>query len=187
MTFLDISSACDGVVVRRRPEFPGARAPAQRGDQADSWWRRLPDEKRSLARLLIEASEHYGVDVQTLKSSERRLPVAQIRHEYCYRAVTQTHHSFAVIARAIGRDHSTALHGARVYAAIGGLPPPLRSSGRGGNHRAAAIRARRDIILERWRAGQTDWQIARGIGETHIVLVRAVIAFVENAWGRASA
>lgn len=72
----------------------------------------------SLGRLMVEIAEKHGVTVAEICSDRRSAYIVAARHEYFYRARTETTKSFPQIALACGgRDHSTVIAGVRKHEA----------------------------------------------------------------------
>lgn len=81
----------------------------------------------SLKRLLAEVAGNHGLYVEELLSPTRKQPVVRARWEFCYRAAAETTASIVQIARAIGYDHTSALHGLMRHCALNELAPPRDS------------------------------------------------------------
>lgn len=78
-----------------------------------------------LTRIMHEVARKHGLTVMAIRSDSHGKKIVQARHEYFYRAVTETTASYPAIARFCGgKDHTTAMHGVRRYCWRHGLTPP---------------------------------------------------------------
>jgi len=76
---------------------------------------KLSNGEPSLQRLLLETAAKYGFTVPELIASRRDKAAVNARHEYMWRAKTETSKSIVQIGKACGgRDHTTVLHGLKV-------------------------------------------------------------------------
>ena len=88
------------------------------------------DEKPSLAHLIKEVAEKYGVTVDDIRSARRTRAIMQPRLEFYYRARTETPYSYPEIGKFCGnRDHTTILTGARRHAKRTGKALPENDYG----------------------------------------------------------
>ncbi len=84
-------------------------------------------EKRpkTMREIMEEVAEKYGITAHDIKSACRRRDMIVPRHEFFYRARTETLNSYPAIGRYCGdRDHTTAIHGVKKHALINGLKMP---------------------------------------------------------------
>ena len=106
-----------------------ARAKAREKAQWQAFWRHMLEEdiepfeekpKNTMAAIVAQVAEKYGVTVNELKSLRRtRGPLIQARFEACWRCRRETRFSTPQIGRAIGgRDHTTVLHAISRYDAM---------------------------------------------------------------------
>ncbi len=96
----------------------------------------LDDGRKSLGRpacsipdLSAEASlfcTEHGMEMDELLGFDRRPALAHLRQKFYYTLVQTSPYSLAALAKALGRDHTTILHGSRAHAARNGLT--LRTS-----------------------------------------------------------
>ena len=78
---------------------------------------RAPSGEPTLEHLLAMTAEKYGLSLPELSSARRDKAGVNARHEYMWRAKKETSKSLGQIGKACGgRDHTTVLHGLRVYA-----------------------------------------------------------------------
>lgn len=78
---------------------------------------RAPSGEPTLEHLLAMTAEKYGLSLPELISARRDKAGVNARHEYMWRAKKETSKSLGQIGKACGgRDHTTVLHGLRVYA-----------------------------------------------------------------------
>lgn len=87
----------------------------------------------SSARDIVDAialtvAEHYGADIRTLRSSTRRQPFAQLRMVVMYVAATVGGLGPSATGSALGRDHSTVIHGVDEIKTALEIDPFLRRS-----------------------------------------------------------
>ena len=66
-----------------------------------------------LRRAISRAAEHHGVTVAEIKGRSRLGPAAAARQDV-FLALREAGWSFPRIGRAMGRDHSTVMHGVAV-------------------------------------------------------------------------
>lgn len=79
--------------------------------------RRSDNREPSLKHLLWETAAKYGMTIPELIAARRDKASVNARHEYMWRAKKETSKSLGQIGEACGgRDHTTVLHGLRVYA-----------------------------------------------------------------------
>lgn len=73
--------------------------------------------RQTVANILREVAQGYGLTVAALTGQGRSRHIAWPRQEAYYRAFTECSHlSYPEIARRIGgRDHTTVLHGVRAH------------------------------------------------------------------------
>jgi len=73
--------------------------------------------RQTVANILQEVAEDYGLTIAALKGQDRSRHITQPRQEAYYRAFVECPHvSYPEIARRIGgRDHTTILHGVRAH------------------------------------------------------------------------
>jgi chromosomal replication initiation ATPase DnaA len=64
---------------------------------------------RTLAEILAEVADEFGVTITALLSARRERPLPAIRAEFCWRAYETERYSTTQIGRAINRDHTTVL------------------------------------------------------------------------------
>jgi hypothetical protein len=86
-----------------------------------------PTEPRrpTLKQIIEEIAAKHGLTVNDVKCAGRHPLLIIARREYCYRAMVETLCSLPTIAHHLGgRDHTTALHHAKRYCEIYGLPYP---------------------------------------------------------------
>ncbi len=77
----------------------------------------------SMKHILREVCWKHGVTKAEMESQRRTRHITKARQEFYYRATMETPASFPQIGKMVGnRDHTTVLHGARVYAERNGLP-----------------------------------------------------------------
>lgn len=70
----------------------------------------------TLLALLSETAEKYGLTMPELIAARRDKRSVNARHEYMWRAKKETSRSLVQIGKTCGgRDHTTVLHGIRVY------------------------------------------------------------------------
>lgn len=86
---------------------------------AQAAFQRKEHMRQSVANILREVADKYGLTVAALTGQQRFRHIAQPRQEAYYRAFTECPHcSYPEIARRIGgRDHTTILHGVRAHGA----------------------------------------------------------------------
>lgn len=78
---------------------------------------RTPNGEPTLEHLLAVTAEKYGLSLPELIANRRDALTVSARHEYMWRAKKETSKSLGQIGKACGnRDHTTVLHGLRVYA-----------------------------------------------------------------------
>lgn len=73
-------------------------------------------------RILEEVAERNNVRLQDILCQARNKSVVKVRHEAMYCIARDTHLTFTQIAKLFHRDHTTILHGIRLYADRNGLP-----------------------------------------------------------------
>lgn len=77
---------------------------------------RLSNGEPSLQRLLFETAAKYKMTIPELIAARRDKFAVNARHEFMWRAKTETSKSIVQIGKACGgRDHTTVLHGLKVY------------------------------------------------------------------------
>jgi hypothetical protein len=75
--------------------------------------------------ILKDVAAKHGVTPETILSRNKKQWIANIRHEFYYRAVSDTVKSFSEIGRFCGgRDHTTVLYGVSHHCAKNNLPHP---------------------------------------------------------------
>lgn len=72
-------------------------------------WRREP----SVAAIAVAVADAWGIALRAIHSDRREQPVALARQVAMHLARRLTGQSFPAIGRALGRDHSTVMHGHR--------------------------------------------------------------------------
>lgn len=85
--------------------------------------------RRKVGEIIHEVALAHGLTIDQIKSPRRTGPLVSARMEAYYKIATERADiSFPEIGRRLGgRDHTTVLHGVRVYAERNGLPPVVRS------------------------------------------------------------
>lgn len=79
----------------------------------------------TLHALLSRVAMKHGLTVTEVISASRNKRLVIARQEYFYLALTETLHSYPVIAKHCGnRDHSTAIYGVRMHCIMNDLPLP---------------------------------------------------------------
>lgn len=68
-----------------------------------------------LDRLLYEVALDRSVSVDEMKSATRFKEVVAARHEFFYRARTETAYSSPAIGRVCNKDHSSVLRGSAAF------------------------------------------------------------------------
>lgn len=63
----------------------------------------------------------HDMEMHELIGHGRQADAALLRQKFYYQLVETTDYPFSVIGRALGRDHTTILHGSRAHAARNGL------------------------------------------------------------------
>ena len=72
---------------------------------------------KSIQQVIVEVADKHGFSYLEMLSSRRRSPLAWARQEAYWRCTKETIYSLPVIGRHFGgRDHTTVLKGAQVYA-----------------------------------------------------------------------
>jgi chromosomal replication initiation ATPase DnaA len=69
----------------------------------------------SLKKILYEVARAHNLSIPELVGSARPRYKVSARREFVYRARKETNKSFPQIGRAIGRDHTTAIHLFQTY------------------------------------------------------------------------
>jgi len=69
----------------------------------------------TLAEILKRVCLAYGVTETAILSSSQKRAVAQARAAFVYWSRLKTRHSYPVIAKRIGRHHTTAIHHFETY------------------------------------------------------------------------
>lgn len=70
----------------------------------------LPVMPEALRKILLEVCEHHNVHPNDVASTSHAAKFVYARRHYIVRARTETEHSFPRIARAIRKDHTSAVH-----------------------------------------------------------------------------
>lgn len=86
-----------------------------------------------LADILREVAAGAGVTILEIQAAGRQRRITRARHEYFWRAATETLHSLPAIGRHCGgRDHTTVLHGIHAHCIRSGarLPRGMMPSNR---------------------------------------------------------
>ncbi|MGB0747154.1 MAG: helix-turn-helix domain-containing protein [Magnetospiraceae bacterium] len=66
-----------------------------------------------VSQIIEIVSQQTGISRKRILSAQRMAGVVRARHAIMYVACTQTEKSLPMIGRALGRDHTTILHGYR--------------------------------------------------------------------------
>lgn len=80
----------------------------------------------SMRRIIEEVANYYGVTKDDLKSSYRGMPLARYRQVAMHLIRRLTRQSTPQIAKELGRDHSTIVHGCQVIRQKIEASPELR-------------------------------------------------------------
>lgn len=81
--------------------------------------------KNSLAIIVEEVAAKHGLTVHDLRCVCRAIKLVNARHEFFYRAATETTVAYAAIGRFLNdRDHTTVIHGIRRHCKRNGLSLP---------------------------------------------------------------
>jgi ribosomal protein L9 len=72
--------------------------------------------------VMREVTHKYGITKEQLIGAQRNNFIVRIRHEFFYRAATETEASLPMIGQLCNRDHTTVMHGAHAHADRHGLP-----------------------------------------------------------------
>lgn len=83
-----------------------------------------------LSLIVSEVANDYGLRRDEMRSESRQAHYMAPRSKAAWRMWTECRPSFAQIGRALGRDHSTAIHLIAMYAGPRGLPMPPASANR---------------------------------------------------------
>lgn len=81
---------------------------------------------QTLRVIMIEVAQKHGLTPRDLVSTDRSAKLVLARHEYFYRALSETTKAAPQIAALVAREHSTALYGAARHALRNGLEIPRR-------------------------------------------------------------
>ncbi|WP_422383259.1 helix-turn-helix domain-containing protein [Roseibium album] len=82
-----------------------------------------------MKKIMQEVADKHEISVHEIKSASRKRVIIPARHEFFYRAKTETLKSYPDIGRFCGgRDHTTVLHGVQKYALLNDRPMPGEKS-----------------------------------------------------------
>jgi chromosomal replication initiation ATPase DnaA len=89
--------------------------------------------KLPLADIIAGVAAQHGISINDIRSCRRSRRVVYARQEAMYLAYELTEASYPMIAAAVGKDHTSVLHGVRRHAERAGLPIPRSSQAAGGD------------------------------------------------------
>lgn len=83
-----------------------------------------PNESTEFNRILIEVADKHGLPYDFVYTRSRIDCIAHARSEFYYLLRMRTKMSYTAIARRVGRDHTTILHGVAQHCLRNGLEYP---------------------------------------------------------------